>query len=319
MVGLLLPAASTPVVTSTLGVARRLTVVLAGLAMALAVAGMLPATVLAPLGLALLVGLPHGAVDHLSLMRRVQGVRGLALGTVGYAGAAVGTFLAMGALPLPMWALFLVVSVWHFGAADREYLAMIGPRPSLLFAVAAGALPVGGLMVTDPQLLAPLATAIHPVVTRLLQPDVVQVVAAGLVGVVLLAAATEVRAGRWAAVGDLAMLTGLVVLVPPLWAFGIYFGLWHSLRHVARMVCSEAPWTDVAATDGTVAAVRRFGRDAVVPTSIAAIALVALVVSLDGADPAALTAVALKVTAAVTFPHVATVAFMDRVRSRSLA
>lgn len=275
---------------------------------------------LGPLVVALLVGLPHGAVDHLVLARRLRGRVGWLVGTIGYAGAALAVFAALQVAPLLLWSAFLLLSAWHFGTADREHLtrraedggARRADTPSWTWAVAAGALPVAGLMVTAPPALRSLAQALDPALGVLLAPAVTRPVALLTAAVIAVALVVEGRAGRWRSVAELALVGALFAVAPPLWAFGIYFGLWHSVRHVGRMVAEEAPWADIAARSGTAAAVRRFALDALPPTAIALVAGVLLLRiggSTGGVD---VTAVALQVTAAVTFPHALTVAWLDR-------
>lgn len=277
-------------------------------------AGWLGGEVLAPLAIALLVGLPHGAVDHLVLIRRLAGRRGWLVGLPLYAGVAAVTFLLADVLPLVVWGGFLLVSAWHFGTADRQYLASIGPQPSVLFALAAGVVPVGGLMVMDPDAIRPLATALHPMVSGLLDPGPVVTVAVGVSLLVTAALAVEVRAHRWHAVQDLGALVLVFLLAPSLWAFGIYFGLWHAVRHVTRMLTEEDPWVGVLRRQGGGTALLRFARDASAPTMTAGVAMVLGWWLSTGTDPVALTAVALKVTAAITIPHALTVGWLDRVR-----
>lgn len=304
-----------PSVRTAVGVptaARRASVAAATLTAAAGLTGALPDLALVPLAIALAVGLPHGAVDHVVLMRRLGGLRGMAIGTVGYLAAAVATFWVADAAPVVTWSAFLLLSAWHFGTADREYLALAGERPSLLFALAAGAVPVGGFMIRGADVLLPLAEGLDPRVGVLLAPSVVSTVALVVVALTVAALANETVGGRYAAAAELALLGALFLTAPPLWAFGIYFGLWHALRHVARMVTEESPWADVLDGRGRGAALRRFAFDAALPTIGAVSAGVALVVIGRDMTTVAVTALALQVTAAVTFPHAATVAFLDR-------
>jgi beta-carotene 15,15'-dioxygenase len=295
-------------------IVRAASIAAAVIATSAGLAGLLGEQVLGPLVVALLIGLPHGAVDHLAIARRIAGTVGWALGTVGYAGMAAATFLLLGLAPLVGWTAFLVLSVLHFGTADREYLAQRGRRPSAVFALAVGALPVAALMVGDPDSIRPLAEAIDPSVALLLAPAVLTAVTWGTAAAVLIAAGVEIARRNAPALIDLVVLVALFAVVPPLWAFGVYFGLWHAVRHVGRMVREERPWSDITARAGVAASARRFAVDAVPPTLIAIGAMTALLVLGPGGGGVAVTAVALQVTAAVTFPHALTVAWLDRAR-----
>ncbi len=74
----------------------------------------------------------------------------------------------------------------------------------------------------------------------------------------------------------------LVLAAPPLVAFGVYFGAWHSVRHVAGMVAEDAAnAADLA--DGRLAApLARFSTAAALPT-VAVLATLAVLWSLSEA------------------------------------
>lgn len=276
---------------------------------------LLPDNPWAPLTVALVAGLPHGAVDHVLLARRLGGRVGWLVGSVGYLTAAVIAFVVAGWAPLPVWSAFVLLSVWHFGTADRETLAAtagLGGSPSWWQTAAAGAIPVGLLLVRGAEQIRPLAERLHPRVAVLLDAEVVAAVAVLVPLLVVGAVVAELRGRRLRSVGELGVLALLFLTAPPLWAFGAYFGLWHAPRHISRMMHAEAPWAAVTARQGHAAALRRFARDAAAPTMVALLAAAVLVVVGAALEPVVVTAVMLQVTAAVTFPHVATVAFLDQ-------
>ncbi|MDP9390151.1 MAG: hypothetical protein M3P89_01910 [Actinomycetota bacterium] len=109
----------------------------------------------------------------------------------------------------------------------------------------------------------------------------------------------------------------LVLAAPPLVAFGVYFGAWHSVRHVARMV-AEDPANAADLADGRLAApLARFSTAATLPT-VAVLAALAVLWSAAGGGYG-LVVTHLPLLAALTLPHVLVVAWLDRQASRGLA
>ena len=95
--------------------------------------------------------------------------------------------------------------------------------------------------------------------------------------------------------------------MPPLAAVGVYFCVWHSLRHVLRVI----------AADGTAtvrAGLGRFAREAAPLTVLALVFLVGFgaVVPASPSTPAELSGLYLVFIAVLTLPHVAVVTWMDR-------
>ncbi|CAM5652351.1 putative beta-carotene 15,15'-dioxygenase OS=Streptomyces griseomycini OX=66895 GN=FHS37_006727 PE=3 SV=1 [Streptomyces griseomycini] len=125
------------------------------------------------------------------------------------------------------------------------------------------------------------------------------------------------RDGRHRQAAELLLLTALFGLVPPLVAFGTYFGAWHSVRHIARLVLADPANAPALRAGHTAAVLRRFGRQAAVPTAIALAAL-AFLTALPRAFLAdGRTAVGgVVLLAALTFPHLIVVAHLDRGEGR---
>nr|WP_240895345.1 Brp/Blh family beta-carotene 15,15'-dioxygenase [Kineococcus siccus] len=266
----------------------------------------------------LLLGLPHGAVDHLvpfwSTGEPVT-VRRLARVLVSYllvAGAAAAALLLA---PGPSVAVFLVVSALHFGRGEVALAAARAGRPAprwredLPLTLAHGA-----AVVALPYALWSEQAA---VVLRQLAPSLADPAAAvrwGVVaataGLAVLAAADLARRGRHRDLLELVVLVACFAVVPPLAAFGVYFGLWHAGRHTWRMVELAAAAGPPGAGRG--AALRRCAVHSVVPTAVALAALLAIAATQD----ASLLATEIAVLLALTFPHVQTVAVLDAARAR---
>jgi Brp/Blh family beta-carotene 15,15'-monooxygenase len=291
----------------------------AGLVVPAGVTAVAPALAVA----GVLLGLPHGAVDH-----RVPGWatarplprRRLAALLAGYLLVVGAGAFALAAAPLPTLVLFLAVSAWHFGrgevveAAEAEGRAVPGIGDDLLPCLAHGlvvtVLPVAAWPHASLPLLAVLAPGIAQAPGWL--PTALAVVTAGVVG---LALAGLLRQGRLGATGELALLAATFWLVHPFAAFGVYFGLWHALRHTARLV-------DLAAADGPLrAGLRQFCWQAALPT-LGALGFLGAVVATARYAPAPLApgllAAELATLVALTFPHAIVVTALDhRLRRRS--
>ncbi|UIO99199.1 Brp/Blh family beta-carotene 15,15'-dioxygenase [Halobaculum sp. CBA1158] len=322
----------------------------AALAAVLGVAPAVPAWVrYAPLAVSVLVlGLPHGAVDHLAPARTVGRPP-----TPRWLLAVGGTYLALGVAYAALWALapvasaalFIALTWLHWGQGDLYALDAVGSRHLDGAGVRLGTVLVrGGLPMLVPLLRFP--ERYRQVVDAwvglfggeagvawLLSTQVRSGLAAAFATVTvvtLLAGWRRASAGDDSDAGGRAgwrrdaaetlLLWAYFLLVPPLFAVGVYFCAWHSLRHVARLVEVDPRARRRAADGEYLGALARVGRDALPLTlvSLAMLAGVAVVVGVATA-PATLAALYLVFIAVLTLPHVAVVAWMDRAQGAGLA
>ena len=248
-----------------------------------------------------LLGLPHGAVDHLALgwaRGRTGAARPGVL--VAYLLAALTAAALAVAAPAPALLVLLVLSAAHFAEGEAAFDRLRG-GPGL----AAPALALGSAVVVAPLLLrpaavGPLLTSLAPALPGLLGAVRLPVLllTAVLIGVGLLVA---LRAKRYLVAGELAVVVGAAVLGPPLLAFAAWFALWHGPRHLVRLLALEP-------NGNRRERVRRLARGAAVPTLVAATGLVGLALLLGGLPGAVLIALL-----ALTVPHAAVVARLDRI------
>jgi Brp/Blh family beta-carotene 15,15'-monooxygenase len=139
----------------------------------------------------------------------------------------------------------------------------------------------------------------------------------GLMAVGVIVATTAVllwRSGRRLETTELLLLAGTFCVAPPLAAFGVYFGAWHSVRHTGRLLDltrerrSSKGWTDTSWTP----AAWQLTKASTAPTLVALAAVAALWLARDLASLQAEVAVLL----ALTFPHAAAVWVLDRQQSQ---
>lgn len=271
-------------------------------------------------GLGLLVGLPHGSLDHLLAVRMTGGSPVLV--TAAYAATAV---VAWGVLTaLGPWALgaVVVLSVVHFGLGELEvHRLLTGWTPPAAVAAAVAVAGTGALLLPLARagdLLDGVATAVSPGLADLLAATPTRL---GLAAFWLIAATVAVtaalRAGHRTVALDLALVGALGALAPPLVAFAVWFGGWHALRHTARLLLAEPGCARAVAAGRPRAAVARLARLARWP-SLAAVATLAALVAFTATapDPEAAIALVLRVLLALTVPHMLVVLWMDR-RSRA--
>jgi Brp/Blh family beta-carotene 15,15'-monooxygenase len=296
----------------------------------------------------LVVGIPHGALDH-------------RVGRAGEGGptrvAFLAGYLALTAAVLAVWrwspmaALvgFLVVAAFHFGQGDlywsrasREGLGPGGelrdgpPAPgdrwrSALFLAVRGLVPVALPVLVFADAFRDSADAMAG---RLFGDSARWGISegaraaglglvAGLVALHLVALAAEAarRPDRRRLAMQEAGGTGLLVLLfsvaPPVLAMGVYFNAWHSVRHVARLLPAAGPTREAARSGRWGTAIARF-QVAALPTTIAATLMIgglwwALRDRAGGAADFGLAALAM--VSALTLPHVLVVLGMDRAQS----
>ncbi|WP_251341752.1 Brp/Blh family beta-carotene 15,15'-dioxygenase [Haloplanus halophilus] len=292
-----------------------------------------------PLAASLLVfGLPHGAVDHLAPARaagrrptpRTMALVGLAYLLLG------GVYAALWAVaPVVAAALFVGLTWLHWGQGDLYALDALGSPHLDGVGVRAGTVLVrGGLPMLVPMLRFPeryraVIDAWVALFGRelgaawMVAPDA----RAGLgVGFATLTLGTLIagyrrdggRAWRRDA-GETLLLWAYFLVVPPLVAVGVYFCVWHSLRHVVRLVGVDEGARGALAAAGPVAALLWTGREAVPLTAVSVLLLVGVwVVAGVGTAPATLAALYLVFVAVLTLPHVVVVTWMDRVERMAL-
>lgn len=266
----------------------------------------------------LLVGLPHGAVDHLVpgwTLGRPLPARTFAVVVVAYVAVAAAAFALFVFQPVLAAGLFLVVSVGHFGAGDVEvHEAHTGrglrgrPVAMLAFGLPSIALPIA----LHPAAVTPVLVGLAPSLTALTTPGV----RTALLAVTLLAVVATVGValadGRRRIVVDLLVLVALFAVAPPLIAFAAYFGCWHAARHIARLLALDPRNRDDLERRRLGGPLLRFAGSAAGPTAISVAVLAGLWWGAGGIQ--GLVAAHLGLLLALTMPHVAVVSWLDRRR-----
>jgi Brp/Blh family beta-carotene 15,15'-monooxygenase len=189
---------------------------------------------------ALAVGIPHGALDHLVTLPRASLVR-MTLFIMMYIAIAVVAVWAILQWNIIGFVGVVIMSALHFGIGDTAFITeqsrASGSKnftrlTQVLYALSAGTLPVV-IPLTNHDSTRALAAVNEDLVQwhggwdRELMLSVLSLVVATII---ILSASR-----RWRDVIDLLILTSLSLVAPPLVAFAAYFGLWHAMRHTARL------------------------------------------------------------------------------------
>ena len=191
--------------------------------------------------IALAIGIPHGAIDHLITIPRTSRSRFIAFVTI-YTLIAIIAALAIAKWNLVGFQLVVLMSALHFGFGDSAFANESraaknenGYSKSVLasYAIPAGFLPVV-LPLTDERTLDVLQE-LNPTLinwagtfTQLLRNTTLFL---AVIAIVLLIVSRNFDLAL-----DLFILFALSFLAPPLVAFAVYFGFWHAIRHTARLV-----------------------------------------------------------------------------------
>ena len=289
---------------------------------------------------ALVLGVPHGAVDHLVLPRaRDDPITRRSLAFVG------GLYLLVGGSYAAVWflapavafVLFIVVTLLHWGQGDVYALVELTGASHLSTRTirASTALVRGGLPMLVPFVAFPeqyrfvaatLIGSFDPGAVGVLDSVFTPGVRIGVaVGFGLLAAATfgigYRRASRTDAVrpwlidaGETLSLIAYFGLVPPILAIGLYFPLWHSLRHILRTMLVDDVAAAALSDRSTGRALWRFTRDAAPLTAGALLVLGAVAIAVPQTPTTVPDAVGVYLVfiAVLTLPHVVVVSLLDR-------
>jgi len=191
--------------------------------------------------IALAIGIPHGAIDHLITIPRDSTRRFIAFIAI-YTLIAIVAALAIAQWNLIGFQLVVLMSALHFGFGDSAYAnetrAAAEKNGYSSFVLASYAIPAGFLPVVLPltdkrtldvlQELNPTLINWAGSITELLRNSTLVV---AVFSILLL---ITTRNNSLAI--DLILLLALSLLAPPLVAFAVYFGFWHAIRHTARLV-----------------------------------------------------------------------------------
>jgi Brp/Blh family beta-carotene 15,15'-monooxygenase len=265
--------------------------------------------------IALAVGIPHGALDHLVTLPRSSAAK-MAVFILIYVAVAIAAVVALLTWSVIGFIGVVVMSAVHFGIGDAAFISEIErrsvePKPfqKYLYAAAAGTLPVVIPLVSEKS-----NSALEKVNPQLLDwhqglNNDLMLWTMVLTAIVLLRLVQKRRDGEAI---DLVLLYLLAVTAPPLVAFAVYFGCWHALRHTARLTLT-LPSSQAAFADGNIK--RAFikavlpGTPALIGTFVVAAAIV--IFRGDSLDDQFLW-VSLVVVWALTVPHMAVTARLDR-------
>ncbi|MFB6205164.1 MAG: Brp/Blh family beta-carotene 15,15'-dioxygenase [Haloglomus sp.] len=294
----------------------------------------------APLAASVLVlGLPHGAVDHLAVPRvRDRPVTTRALAGVGALyGTLGGAYLALWFLaPVPAFLLFIAITWAHWGQGDVYALLALADADHLrtrtqrvATAAVRGGLPMLVPLLSSPAQYRRVARALtgrfgvsaadlmplFQVETRIALGGAFAALTLATLGIGLARAEHGVRDAGWRIdAGETVLLWVFFLAVPPILAVGIYFCLWHSTRHIARLVLLD-PDAVVGLRGGSLGpALRGFARDAAPLTAVSMLLLggIYYLVPVRPANLAETVGLYLVLIAVLTLPHVVVVALMDR-------
>jgi Brp/Blh family beta-carotene 15,15'-monooxygenase len=296
----------------------------AGVALLIAIIGRVPSSsvdvplwVVTIAAIALAIGIPHGAVDHLILGSRLSRQRLFWLG-LAYLLIATAATVAILIAPAPALLVVVAMTVWHFGSGDIEAWRTLTNDPGkpvgwqrVLLIIAAGGAPVV-LPLTSPAALATLNTLNSELGALWSAPATTVVRIAVLIAVVLAVVLLLHTQRPWAAI-QIMILAALGIFAAPLLAFAMYFGVWHALRHTARLAFlrnGTVTWRGI----GQVTA-------AGLPALVGSMIVVAVVLAFGGGidRAAAWLWIGLAIVWGLTVPHMALVERFDRDQTREPA
>jgi Brp/Blh family beta-carotene 15,15'-monooxygenase len=264
--------------------------------------------------IALAIGIPHGALDHLVTLPKAQPKK-MAIFIVIYVAVAVVAVIGILQFNTFGFIIVLFMSAIHFGIGDAAFISEIDrrtqPQSKLnrwFYIPAAGFTPVFIPLVNSASTEA-LASVNSALINwhQGLDSQILLLVTSFTV----IAIAVMAFSKRYREVLDLTLLLLLAHFAPPLIAFAVYFGCWHAMRHTARLTLS-LPRSIENLTQGMP---RKAFSNAVIPGLPALIGtfVVAGIMALSGRDFSdEFFWMALVVVWALTVPHMVVTAKLDR-------
>jgi Brp/Blh family beta-carotene 15,15'-monooxygenase len=191
--------------------------------------------------IALAIGIPHGALDHLVTLPKSQPKK-MAIFIVIYVAVAVISVIGILAFNTIGFIIVLFMSAIHFGIGDAAFISEIDKRSESerklnrwFYIPAAGFTPVFIPLVNSASTEA--LASVNPALINWHQGFDSQILFV-VTAFAVLAILVMIVGKRNREVLDLSLLLLLAHLAPPLIAFAVYFGCWHAMRHTARLTLS---------------------------------------------------------------------------------
>ena len=264
--------------------------------------------------IALAIGIPHGALDHLVTLPKAQPKK-MAIFIVVYVAVAVLAVIGILQFNTIGFIIVLFMSAIHFGIGDAAFISEIDRRTAperklnrWFYIPAAGFTPVFIPLVNSESTEA--LASVNPALINWHQGLDSQILFA-VTTFALVAILVMIIGKRNREALDLTLLLLLAHLAPPLIAFAVYFGCWHAMRHTARLTLS-LPRSIENLTQGML---RKAFSHAVIPGLPALVGtfVVAGIMALSGQDFSdEFFWMALVVVWALTVPHMVVTAKLDR-------
>jgi Brp/Blh family beta-carotene 15,15'-monooxygenase len=264
--------------------------------------------------IALAIGIPHGALDHLVTLPKAQPKK-MAIFIVVYVAVAVIAVIGILQFNTIGFIIVLFMSAIHFGIGDAAFINEIDKRSEAerklnrwFYIPAAGFTPVFIPLVNSASTQA--LASVNPALINWHQWFDSEILLA-VTSFTALAIVVMGFSKRYREALDLTLLLLLAHLAPPLIAFAVYFGCWHAMRHTARLTLS-LPRSIEGLNQGMLR--KAFSR-AVIPGLPALIGTFVLagVMALSGRDFSdEFFWMALVVVWALTVPHMVVTAKLDR-------
>ena len=264
--------------------------------------------------LALAMGIPHGALDHLVTLPKTQPQK-MAIFIIVYIAVAIIAVAAILKFNVIGFIFVLFMSAVHFGIGDAAFISEIDKRSNSnsklnrwFYIPAAGFTPVFIPLVNSASTEA--LASVNPALIDWHQGRDSQILV-GVTAFTVVTIVVMIFGKRLREALDLVLLLALALIAPPLIAFAIYFGCWHAMRHTARLTLS-LPKSIEALNQGSN---KQAFLNAVIPGLPALIGtfVVAAVLALSGQKFSdEFFWMALVVVWALTVPHMAVTAKLDR-------
>ena len=263
---------------------------------------------------ALALGIPHGALDHLVTLPKSKPLV-MVLFIAIYVLVAIVAVIAILKFNVVGFIFVLLMSATHFGIGDTAFINEMDRRgghkralPRTIYAVAAGTTPV----------LIPLVNSASTDALAQVNPALIdwhrgfdQEILFGVSGFAIIAIVTLFLSQRKRESIDIALLLALALIAPPLIAFAVYFGCWHAMRHTARLTLTLEPSQRAFADEDSKGAFMR----AVIPglpALVGTFLIAGVLALLDNEFNDDFFWMALVVVWALTVPHMAVTAKLDR-------